>query len=145
MSGQGDEARVFLLDFEVVHLGNPVFDLAFTHMLNHLTLKAIHRPVWVEQYCTAARAFWSAYLHSIGSGIGEPQTLERDTVRQMGALLLARVDGKSPAEYITLDGEKRCAREIAREMLTGGVTSLAELHERLADVRADAHGELVEP
>ncbi len=143
VSGQGDEAQVFLLDFEVVHLGNPVFDLAF--MLNHLTLKAIHRPVWVEQYCTAARGFWNAYLDSAGSGIGEPQALERDTVRQMGALLLARVDGKSPAEYITLDGEKRCAREIAREMLTGGVTSLAELHERLADVRDDAHGSTSSP
>ena len=143
VSGQGDEARVFLLDFEVVHLGNPVFDLAF--ILNHMTLKAIHRPEWAGEYCLSARAFWSAYLHSIGSGIGEPQTLERDSVRQMGALLLARVDGKSPAEYITLDAEKRCAREIAREMLTGGVTSLAELHERLADVRDDAHGELVEP
>ena len=143
VSGQGSEARVFLLDFEVVHLGNPVFDLAF--MLNHMTLKAIHRPEWAGEYCLSARGFWNAYLDSVGSGIGEPQTLERDTVRQMGALLLARVDGKSPAEYITLDGEKRCAREIARAMLTGGVTSLAELHERLADVRPGAHGSTSSP
>ncbi|MFQ6030527.1 MAG: phosphotransferase family protein, partial [Dehalococcoidia bacterium] len=34
--------EVFLLDFEVVHYGNPVFDLAF--MLSHLFLKSIHLP-----------------------------------------------------------------------------------------------------
>lgn len=143
VSGQESEARVFLLDFEVVHLGNLVFDLAF--ILNHMTLKAIHRPEWALRYCLAARGFWSSYLVSVGDRVGDQGGLEGNTVRQMGALLLARVDGKSPAEYITLDGEKRCAREIARAMLTGGVTSLAELHERLVDVRPGAHGSTSSP
>ena len=50
----------FLLDFEVVHLGNPVFDLAF--MLNHLTLKAIHRADLASQNTTRPEPpFWSAY------------------------------------------------------------------------------------
>ena len=51
VSGAGDDARVLLLDFEVVHLGNPVFDLAF--MLNHFTLKAIYNPGLAGRYCAA--------------------------------------------------------------------------------------------
>ena len=132
VSGEGADAQVFLLDFEVVHLGNPVFDLAF--MLNHMTLKAIHRPEWAEQYCSAARGFWDAYLESVGDHAGDQETLQRDTVRQVGALLLARVDGKSPAEYITRDEEKRYAREIARELLAVGIITLAGLHGRLTGV-----------
>ena len=118
----------------MVHLGNPVFDLAF--MLNHMTLKGIHRPEWAERYCSAARGFWDAYLASVGGQAGDEDTLERDTVRQMGALLLARVDGKSPAEYITGDEEQRYARETARALLMGEMVSLANLHDRLTDVSA---------
>ena len=134
--GVGDSA-VFLLDFEVAHLGNPVFDLAF--MLNHLTLKAIRRPQLAEEYNVAAHAFWTAYQDTAGEDIAgdggtaaERDTLERDTLRQLGALLLARVDGKSPVEYIVAESQKAQARRLARELLTGHITELAELHRRLA-------------
>ena len=131
VSGQGDEARVYLLDFEVVHLGNPVFDLAF--MLNHLTLKAIHRPEWAVRYCAAARGFWEAYVDAAGNVVGDADALQCDTVRQMGALLLARIDGKSPAEYITGVEQKRAARDLAQRILAGEVDSLARLHQRLSE------------
>lgn len=132
VSGNGVGAQVFLLDFEVVHLGNPVFDLAF--MLNHLTLKAIHRKDWAERYCAAGRGFWNAYVDEASDGVGDVDGLEHDTVRQMGALLLARIDGKSPAEYITLDEDKRCARQIGRELLMGEIDTLAGLHDLLPDL-----------
>ena len=128
VAGAGASAEVFLLDFEVVHLGNPIFDLAF--MLNHLTMKAIHRPEWAGLYNAAARAFWSAYLATEGPG-AEAGNLERQTVRQLGVLLLARMDGKSPAEYITDAGQKREARSIARAILTGEISTIAELHQTL--------------
>ena len=136
--GVGDSA-VFLLDFEVAHLGNPVFDLAF--MLNHLTLKAIRRRQLAEEYNVAARAFWTAYQDTAGDDIAgdggttaqpERGTLESDTLRQLGALLLARVDGKSPVEYIVAAAQKAQARRLARELLAGHITELAELHCRLA-------------
>src|SRR5260370_576343 len=41
----GDDG-LWVLDFEVGHLGDPVFDVAF--LLNHLLLKAIHRPVAID-------------------------------------------------------------------------------------------------
>ena len=146
--GGGGDGAVFLLDFEVAHLGNPVFDLAF--LLNHLTLKAIRRPQLAGEYNGAARAFWTAYQDAAGDIAGdggaaaeserasmerdtmERVLLERDTLRQLGALLLARVDGKSPVEYIVAEGQKAQVRRLARELLGGGIAGLAELHCRLA-------------
>ena len=130
VNGSGPAAQVFLLDFEVVHLGNPVFDLAF--MLNHFTLKAIHRPELAERYNEAARSFWEAYIAAAGEVAGEPERLESDTVAQMGALLLARVDGKSPVEYITDRARQEFARGLARRILTGATASWSEIHRRLA-------------
>ena len=129
--GEGVDARVVLLDFEVVHLGNPVFDLAF--MMNHFTLKAIHRPPLADSYCDAARRFWSGYVEMTGSVVGDEERLEQDTLRQMGALLLARIDGKSPAEYITDEVPKRQARDIATRILLGRVDSFDRLRSRLSD------------
>ena len=138
VNGVGDNARVLLLDFEVVHLGNPVFDLAF--MLNHFTLKAIYNAALAERYCEAGESFWSAYLDAVGTAVGDRDSLELDTVRQLGALLLARIDGKSPAEYITAEEQKEYARRLARDILTGAVVSLSEIHHRLASQEERAFG-----
>lgn len=138
----GGDGAVFLLDFEVAHLGNPVFDLAF--LLTHLTLKAIRRPQLAGEYNGAARAFWTGYQDAAGDNIlgdggtgsegalPERDTLEQDTMRQLGALLLARVDGKSPVEYIVAESQKAQVRRLARDLLAGGIAGLAELHCRLA-------------
>ena len=123
------EPSAFLLDFEVVHLGNPVFDLAF--MLNHLTLKAIHRRELAGQYNAAGSAFWSAYRSSAPSIAADGETLQGASILQMGALLLARIDGKSPAEYITTEREKSTARGIARAILAHEVKTLPGLHQAL--------------
>ena len=131
VSGAGAAAGAFLLDFEVVHLGSPVFDLAF--MLNHLTLKAVHRPELAGQYNDAARAFRAAYLATAGAVARAAVGPARDTMRQLAVLLLARVDGKSPVEYIVSDAQRRRVRRIARSILSGELASLDDLHCRLAD------------
>ena len=129
VSGAGEEVTAFLLDFEVVHLGNPVFDLAF--MLNHLTLKAIHLPDLAVQYNAAGTAFWLAYCANTPVFAGNPTELQLQAVRQMGVLLLARIDGKSPAEYITTESEKSVARSLSRMILTNEIRSLPDLHQAL--------------
>lgn len=126
---EGGEPSAFLLDFEVVHLGNPVFDLAF--MLNHLTLKSIHRPDLAPQFNAAGTAFWSAYCANAPTFSADAMQLQRDSIGQMGVLLLARIDGKSPAEYITADAQKSMARRMARTILAGEIRSLADLHQAL--------------
>lgn len=129
VAGSGAAAEVFLLDFEVAHLGNPVFDPAF--MLNHLTLKAIHQPRLAGEYNAAARAFWSAYLDNAGTLAADLTRFERETVRQLGVLLLARIDGKSPAEYITGGRQKQRARNLAKDILSGAMAQLQQLHDAL--------------
>ena len=128
-SDDANDAAVMLLDFEVVHLGHPAFDLAF--MLNHLTLKALHRPEWAAQYNRAAAAFWSAYAATASPPPALAASLERDTIRQLGVLLLARVDGKSPVEYITADAAKARVRRLARAILSGDLPRLADIHRQL--------------
>lgn len=87
------DGRHWVIDFEVAHLGDPVFDVAF--LLSHLALKAIHRPDRDSAYDAAARAFLRAYR-------GAAASLDTSYLwSQVGCLLLARAVGKSPAEYLT--------------------------------------------
>jgi 5-methylthioribose kinase len=108
---------IFLVDFEVAHYGNPVFDLAF--MFNHLLLKAMHNRHIKSRYFGLAEAFWRGYQ----TGRAE-SGWARNTAAQVGCLMLARIDGKSPAEYIVDPAAKDLARRVAKKLLTGGVSTL---------------------
>src|SRR5580704_13010187 len=46
-----------------------------------------------------------------------PADIEARAARLLPALLLARIDGKSPVEYITGDGDKDRVRRIARPLI----------------------------
>ena len=116
---------VFLLDFEVVHYGNPVFDLAF--MLNHLMLKSVHNAGIRNMYFHAARSFWQGYTEQAGLDLRTAAQRERDTIKQTGCLMLARIDGKSPAEYIVDPAVKESVRSIARDILLGDYAKLDDM------------------
>ena len=105
--------RITLIDFEVIHWGDPAFDSGF--LLNHLLLKAFHQPRFGELYILAAREFWNALAAELGSAGGSD--FERMTVRHLGALMLARIDGKSPVEYIQDETTKERARQLAKRIL----------------------------
>ena len=109
---------VFLVDYEVVHYGNPSFDLAF--MFNHLLLKAIHNRHIKEEYFGLAEAFWRGYGEG-SEGTGWPRSI----APQVGCLMLARMDGKSPVEYIVDPELKDLARRLSKKLLTGSVSDLA--------------------
>lgn len=109
-----DDVR-WLLDFEVAHWGDPAFDTAF--MLNHLFIKSIHVKARQSACIDAAFAFWRAYCAASGWAI------ERATVRELAVLMLARVDGKSPVEYIDAEtGET--LRTVSIRALREDVTTL---------------------
>jgi aminoglycoside phosphotransferase (APT) family kinase protein len=95
---------VMIIDWEVVHYGDPAFDAAF--LTNHLLLKAIHRQQDWREYHACAEAFWRAL----------PEWHEGALVH-LPCLLLARVDGKSPAEYLTGEAEKEAVRRAAAQIL----------------------------
>jgi aminoglycoside phosphotransferase (APT) family kinase protein len=114
--------HVLLIDFEVVHWGDPAFDAGF--LLNHLFLKAFHLPRFGPQYFLAAHEFWRELLK--GSEKAELGGFENMTLRHLGALMLARIDGKSPVEYIRDEVTKDKVRRFAKHLLVEGPRSLEE-------------------
>jgi 5-methylthioribose kinase len=120
---RGDE--VMAIDFEVVHFGDPSFDVAF--LLNHLALKAIARPVDTARYRAAASRFWESLAAGLPDGC---EWLEEAALAHLGALMLARVDGKSPVEYLGVDSWPR-VRNIARGLILSPPAKIAEVFNRL--------------
>ena len=113
---------IFLIDFEVAHWGDPAFDAAF--LLNHLFLKAFHQPRFGELYFSAAGELWRALR--VGTEKVTLGDFENMTMRHLGALMLARIDGKSPVEYIRVEAAKDRVRRFARRLLLEGPWSLEE-------------------
>ena len=105
-------AEVFAIDFEAVHYGDPAFDAAF--LLNHLTLKAFLHPKWGARFRRLKRAFWESYAAGLPAGA---EWIEAATMRHLGCLMLARVDGKSPAEYLIDPELKDRVRSYARALI----------------------------
>ncbi len=91
-----DSHRVALLDCEVASFGDPAFDVAF--LVNHLCLKALHKPTWSTAYLALASSFLGAYGNAIG--VRWDAELDARVARLVLMLMLARVDGKSPVEYL---------------------------------------------
>lgn len=112
----GEEFRVWILDFEVAHRGDPSFDTAF--MLNHLFIKSVYNADQEAEYRKAATAFFDAYDAAI------PWDIEADTIEELGVLMLARVDGKSPVEYVDRTQTKETLRRIAKRTLTKPVRDI---------------------
>lgn len=101
-----------LLDAECATMGDPAFDVAFC--LNHLVLKSIHLPHMAHLYLAEAEAFWQAYAAKVD---WEPVSdLEGRIATLLPALMLARVDGKSPVEYLN-DQTQQTVRDIALPLI----------------------------
>lgn len=90
----GHSENLWVIDFETAHHGNPVFDVAF--LLSHLVLKAVHRPPATAALQGATRHFLDRYGAAGGTGASDAPAL----AVHLGCLLLARIDGKSPVEYL---------------------------------------------
>lgn len=110
----GDEG-LWVIDWEIVHRGDPAFDVAF--LLNHLALKTIHRREAASAYEACAQSFLDAY-----DDLPDPAYV----FGLVGCLMLARVDGKSPAEYLT-GQEREQARSHGIALLSDPPIALRDL------------------
>ena len=118
----GPHGPVFL-DAECAWYGDPAFDLAFC--LNHLMLKCLWRPQWWARYLDSFSALCGTYLSRV---TWEPrEELEARVARLLAGLFLARVDGKSPVEYITDDAQRDQVRRVARQLLLTPVDTLTHV------------------
>ena len=102
-----------ILDAECAWYGDPAFDLAF--VLNHLLLKGAWAPASRPHYLDVFLALANAYDAHVRWE--SPELLEARCAALLPALMLARVDGKSPVEYLTLDAAKDEIRRFARQWL----------------------------
>ena len=122
----GPHGPVFL-DAECAWYGDPAFDVAFC--LNHFFLKAAHLPQAHAGLMQNAQDFLNAYLQEI---TWEPvAALEYRIASLLPGLMLARVDGKSPAEYLTTTCGAR-VRKLASEFLKQDDLSFSTIYTRWA-------------
>jgi aminoglycoside phosphotransferase (APT) family kinase protein len=119
----GPRGPVFV-DAECAWYGDPAFDLAFC--LNHLLLKCLWVPRAAEDFLISFQSLFDAYRTNLSWE--KAGALEARTATLLPALLLARVDGKSPVEYLVSEKDRQHVRTVARELLlrpAGSATSMS--------------------
>ena len=118
----GPHGPVFL-DAECAWYGDPAFDLAFC--LNHLLLKCLWVRSAVPGFLLSFQALWDSY----GKGISweKPEELETRAASLLPALLLARVDGKSPVEYLKDEKDRNHVRRVARPLIQHAPARLSDV------------------
>jgi aminoglycoside phosphotransferase (APT) family kinase protein len=112
-----------LLDAECACWGDPAFDIAFC--LNHLLLKCAWLPPRAGAFLRCFDALAEAYLQGVD---WEPrEALEARAAALLPGLLLARVDGKSPVEYLESAAQRDAVRSGARGFLRQPAARLCDL------------------
>ena len=116
----GPHGPVFL-DAECAWYGDPAFDLAFC--LNHMLLKAVAVPGCATALASSFEALSGHYLAEVDWE--SPEALEGRAAGLLPGLFLARVDGKSPVEYLTGEADRARVRRVATALLEDPPARLA--------------------
>jgi len=103
--------RNWVLDFEVAHYGNPIFDLGF--FLSFAVLSAVQWPVLRAEMNALADGFLGGYAAAAGDRFAGD---DAEVTAHTGCLVLARTDGKSPAQFLDERG-RRLARAVGLALL----------------------------
>jgi aminoglycoside phosphotransferase (APT) family kinase protein len=110
---------IWILDFEVAHYGHPSFDLAF--FSTHFILKAVKNKQWAGAYLSMLEYMLDIYFSGIH--FMSPSYLDRSFTKLLSLLMLARVDGKSPAEYIAAEEDRELVRALALGLIERNIDS----------------------
>lgn len=102
-----------LLDAECAWYGDPAFDVAFC--LAHLMLKCAWRPDQTGAFLACFDSLNDAYF--AGVTWERAAEVEARAARLLPALLLARIDGKSPVEYLVGAPVRERVRGFARRFV----------------------------
>jgi thiamine kinase-like enzyme len=118
--------KLILLDHEVIHFGDPAFDIGFA--LAHLLSKAHHIPSHRDRFISAVHLFWTSYTTTIAPA---PWSIDIDVhaAAHGVACLLARVAGRSKLEYLSTQ-ERVHQQEITLKLLAHRPTSVLQLLDR---------------
>ena len=111
------------LDAECATYGDPAFDIAFC--LNHLMLKKIKLKDSSKVLQKSFDLFIKKYLQNVNWE--NPKDLEKRVSKLLPVLMLSRIDGKSPVEYITEENEKDEVRLFSRNLILKPVKSVSQI------------------
>jgi len=117
--------RLVLLDGEVAWYGDPAFDVAF--FINHLLLKSLFHAPRNTALRPAIEAFLAKYHEGRALEPAQKADLKATIAPLLLMLLLARVDGKSPVEYLTQESKREFVRKLVRSELPSSRLSLEGL------------------
>jgi aminoglycoside phosphotransferase (APT) family kinase protein len=123
------ENKLILLDHEVIHWGDPAFDVGFS--MTHLLSKAHHRIAHRPAFITAAKSYWHQYHQTLGD-VPWAAHVEVAGVQHTLACLLARCRGRSPLEYLN-ESEKAHQAEVVVDMMQSPPTNMPRLIEQFAE------------
>jgi aminoglycoside phosphotransferase (APT) family kinase protein len=118
--------RFVLLDCEVAWYGDPAFDLAF--LLTHLLLKALLHAPLETGLAAMSRGFWHRYVNAVSTAV-DCRELEPHVALLLPMLLLARIDGKSPVEYLD-EPRRQWVRRFTRTEIAAQTTGLNTIFDR---------------
>ncbi len=123
----GETVGPVLLDAECAWFGDPAFDVAFC--LNHFLLKSAHLPAHTQELMAALEAFKKAYFAHV---TWEPVAqLESRIATLLPGLTLARVDGKSPVEYLG-EPQREKVRAVAMSLVSQPPATIEHIAQRWA-------------
>jgi len=116
------------LDAECAWFGDPAFDGAFC--MNHFVLKAMHMPTHAARLMDTLWAFHDAWIASLPDDIAADTEIHAGVLLPM--LLLARIDGKSPVEYLS-EPARVATRALARSLIAADTTRIKDTVEATLD------------
>ena len=115
--------KIIYIDAECSNFGDPVFDLVF--FSNHLLIKSIYFKNKKNEFLKAFNLFYSNYLKNLSKKQNK-NYLSR-ILDMTPIMLLARIDGKSPVEYINSNKLKNIIREKSFKMIENKLLSLDDI------------------
>lgn len=108
---------LMMVDFETGHWGDPAFDLGF--FLSHLALKAFHHAPRHEPFLDLTDQFWQAYGSALAGTVSSDayRSLIARAILNFAGCAWARLDGKSPVEYLDEPIRREQMRTLCRQIL----------------------------
>lgn len=129
----GQHRELSIVDFETAHWGDPAFDIGF--FLTHLVLKTFRamrlRLPARDDYLKMVFDFWATYRRAFAS-LDTPVTFEARALGHLAGCMLARVDGKSPVDYLC-ETDQDDVRVLTIEALKGKFSGVSDFITRIQE------------
>lgn len=119
------EREVCVVDSEPVHCGNAICDVS--NFTTHIVLKSAYLRKYSAAFLNMLVDMTDTYFSSID--FADPKVVEANCMKALGMIVLARIDGKSPAEYITDEETKDLVRKMSFALIESDITTYRQAAE----------------